>query len=57
MRWAGAVTEWADDPPPIDAADYELWRCTTVDCGAEIKRKRDGSASRDPRWAVPLAAP
>ena len=59
MRLVGPVTEWADDPPPVDAADYWLWRCTFVHpdqgaCGFECKRKADGAATTDPRWCAPI---
>lgn len=48
----GPVTEWSMEPPLVDAAEYRLWRCTV--CGYEVKRKDDGTATRDPRYGFTL---
>lgn len=62
MVHMGPVRDWAVDSPPVDAAQYRLWRCTTITstpqgpkpCATEIKRKDDGKASIDPRYTEPL---
>lgn len=61
MARVGPVAEWPDDPPPVDAHLYALWRCTFVHpdpsqgaCRSEIKRKEDGAATADPRWSKPI---
>mgnify|MGYP001561026398 FL=1 len=62
VSFPAPLSAWEN--PPMDADEFELWRCATVfetvvdgkiecgPCGAEIKRKSDGSLTRDPRWAV-----
>lgn len=59
MQLVGLAPSASWEELPIDAAEFELWRCTTYaimpngerdECGAEIKRKPDGTRTRDPRW-------
>lgn len=47
MTLVGPVESWSTDPPPVDAAEYELYRCA---CGCEVAAKPDGTATRDARW-------
>ncbi len=57
-KWAWATVE---NPPPIDALEYEEWECRNSVCEEAWRavgqngpwrsaRKKDGSHSRDPRW-------
>ena len=42
---------WADsglETPQIDIQEYRLWHCAM--CGLEVKRKPDGSRTKDPRY-------
>lgn len=48
--------DWGD-AVPVDAEEHEVWRCERVNMKGErevcceVKRKPDGTATRDPRWA------
>ena len=61
----GELPKWAwatpDNPPPIDALEFEEWECRNPVCEEQWRavgqggpwrsaRKKDGSCTRDPRW-------
>lgn len=55
MEPTGGHYQFRDDPHPVDALEYYDWVCTfihpvTGPCGQQVGRKKDGSASRDPRY-------
>ncbi len=62
--------DWAtpEDSPPIDAAEFEEWECRNPVCEEAWRkmgqggpwrcaRKKDGAATRDPRWTELIKIP